>query len=252
MMVRADLLKLYRRRALMAWSAALFLGAQLAFYGYGEARHLAAPGRYGSAGGSHGLANAIMLLSYLGGVGAVMIGTAAGGADAASGVLRDLVSTGRSRTLLFAVRLPAALLVTLAFAMPGAAVAVLGAQALSGPGTGAVSTAVAVQAGLAACLALAVTAVLAVGLASVVSSQSIAIGLLLGWNLALSRVLEHVVSLGAVRQLLPEAATARFVPASVGGVPVVAMSAGVAVAVLVLWTAVFCLAGAWRTARRDV
>jgi len=122
-MIRADLLKLRRRRALMAWSGLLFVGAQLLFYGYGAVRHASDAAHFGPAGGTHGLANAIMLVSYLGGVAAVMIGTAAGGGDAAAGVLRDLVSLGRSRLALFAVRLPAALLVVLAFIIPALAVA---------------------------------------------------------------------------------------------------------------------------------
>ena len=111
-MTAAELLKLYRRRALMAWSVALFVGAQLLYYGLGGSstpptRRTTAP-----AGGAHGLANAMMLVSYLGGVAAVMIGTAAGGGDTAAGVFRDLASTGRSRMALFAVRVPAALVVT--------------------------------------------------------------------------------------------------------------------------------------------
>ncbi|MEU2778408.1 hypothetical protein ABZ646_37390 [Streptomyces sp. NPDC007162] len=40
-MIGADLLKLYRRRSLMVWSAVLFVGAQLLFYGVGAARHAA-------------------------------------------------------------------------------------------------------------------------------------------------------------------------------------------------------------------
>ena len=133
-MIQADLLKLHRRRALMAWSGLLFVGAQLLFYGLGRVRHASDPAHYGPAGGAHGLANAMMLVSYLGGVAAVMIGTAAGGGDAAAGVFRDLVSTGRSRLALFAVRLPAALLVVLAFAIPAVAVATVGAVVLAAAG----------------------------------------------------------------------------------------------------------------------
>ena len=78
----------------MAWSAILFVGAPLLFYGLGAVRHAADPAHYPPAGGTHGLANAIMLISYLGGVAAVLIGTAAGGGDAAAGVLRDLFGYG--------------------------------------------------------------------------------------------------------------------------------------------------------------
>jgi hypothetical protein len=47
------------------------------------------------------------VLTVLAGVTAILIGTTAGAADVGSGVFRDLVATGRSRTALFAARIPA-------------------------------------------------------------------------------------------------------------------------------------------------
>ena len=249
-MIRADLLKLYRRRALMAWSAVLFAGAQLVFYGLEAVRHISDPARNPPAGGARGLADAMMLLSYLGGVAAVMIGTAAGGGDGAAGVLRDLFSSGRSRLELFSVRVPAALLVGLAFTLLAFAIAAGGAVALAGPG-GAPAADVLVMSGVAVAASLTVTTVLAVGLSSLLSSRSIAVGLLLCWNLAVSRVLEHATSFGWLRELLPNAASDRLVPISVGGGYTVAMSVATAVAVLVGWAALAFAAGAWRTIHRD-
>ncbi len=52
---------------------------------------------------------------FFGALAAILIGTEAGTADQSSGVFRDLVATGRSRLPLFSVRLPAAIIVTLAF-----------------------------------------------------------------------------------------------------------------------------------------
>jgi len=249
-MIRADLLKLYRRRALMIWSAVLFVGAQLLYYGFEGARHGIDPAHYGPAGGARGLANAMMLVTELGGVAAVIVGTAAGGGDVAAGVFRDLVSTGRSRLSLFAVRLPAALVVTWAFAIPAVVVATVGAVVLAGggaaPGAGAL-----VQCGLAAIVSVGVAAVLAVGLSSLLSSRSIAIGLLLCWNLALARALEHATGFGQIRELLPNAAGERLAPTLAGGSYTVPMSVATAVIVLLAWAAVAALAGAWRTVRRD-
>jgi hypothetical protein len=250
-MIQADVLKLRRRRALMAWSGLLFVGGPLLFFGYGAVRHASDPAHFGPAGGTNGLANAIMLVSYLGGVAAVMIGTAAGGGDAAAGVLRDLVSSGRSRLALFAVRLLAALLVVLAFTIPAAAAATAGAVELAGKGTPPTMGELAASA-LAATVAMAVTTLLAVGLSSLLTSRSIAIGLLLCWNLAASRVLEHATSLGQLRQMLPNAADERLVPVTVGGPYTVSMPVAVAVAVLAAWVVAAGVAGAWRTARRDV
>lgn len=249
-MIRADLLKLRRRRALMAWSALLFIGAQLLFFGYGAVRRASDPAHFGPAGGTHGLVNALMLVSYLGGVAAVMIGTAAGGGDAAAGVLRDLVSSGRSRLALFAVRLPAALLLVLAFTVVAVVVATAGAVLLAGQGPAPTTGDLAASA-LAAAVSMAVTTVLAVGLSSLLSSRSIAIGLLLCWNLALSRVLEHATSLGQLRELLPNAAGERLVPTAIGGAYTVSMPVATAVAVLAAWVIAACVAGGWRTVRRD-
>jgi len=249
-MVRADLLKLYRRRALMAWSAGLFIGPELLYYGLEAVRHATDPAHYAPAGGPRGLANAIMFVTYLGGVAAVMIGTAAGGGDAANGVLRDLFSSGRSRLALFASRLPAALLTTLAFSIPAAAVATAGAVMLAAPHGAPTASALAAS-GLAVTVALLVTTVLAVGLSSLLSSRSLAIGLLLCWNLAASRVLEHATSFGSLRELLPNAAVERLLPVSVGGTYTVPMTITTAVAVLLGWAVLAFAAGAWRTIRQE-
>ncbi|MCW2916259.1 MAG: transporter permease [Actinomycetia bacterium] len=249
-MTAADLLKLYRRRALMAWSVALFVGGQIAFYGLGALQHAADPAHHAPAGGPRGLANAMMLVSYLGGVAAVMIGTAAGGGDTAAGVFRDLASTGRSRIALFAVRVPAALVVTGLFAVLAFIVTATGAVVFAGAGS-APSAAVLAQCGLAVAVTIGVTTVLAVGLSSVLSSRSITIGLLLCWNLALGRVLEHATGLGSLREVLSIAAGDRLVPVSVGGAYVVPMPVTTAALVLLVWAALAVVAGAWQTTRRD-
>jgi hypothetical protein len=249
-MTAAELLKLYRRRALMAWSVALFVGGQIAFFGLGALQHAADPVHHAPAGGAHGLANAMMLVSYLGGVAAVMIGTAAGGGDTAAGVFRDLASTGRSRIALFAVRVPAALAVTGLLAIVSFAITVTGVVVFAGAGP-APSAAVLAQCGLAVAVTIGITTVLAVGLASLLSSRSITIGLLLCWTLALGRVLEHATGLGSLREALSIAAEDRLVPVSVGGAYTVPVPVWAAVLVLLVWAALALVAGAWQTARRD-
>src|SRR6202042_2628809 len=62
---------------------------------------------------------------------AMLIGSEAGTADIASGVFRDLVATGRSRTVLFLVRAPAAVLVTLALTLTGFLIAIAGSFLLA-------------------------------------------------------------------------------------------------------------------------
>ena len=249
-MTAAELLKLCRRRALMAWSVALFVGGQIVFFGLGAIQHAADPVHHAPAGGPHGLANAMMLTSYLGGVAAVLIGTAAGGGDTAAGVFRDLASTGRSRIVLFAVRVPAALVVTGVLTAASFAVTAIGAVVLAGAGP-APAAAVLAQCGVAVAVTIGITTVLAVGLSSVLSSRSITTGLLLCWILAVARMMEHATGLGSLRESLSSVAEDRLVPVSVGGAYVVPMPVWTAVLVLFVWAALALLAGAWRTARRD-
>ena len=63
---------------------------------------------------------------------AILIGAEAGTADRASGVFRDLVVTGRSRLALFAVRVPAAILVTYALLAVAYALALIGTFVFAG------------------------------------------------------------------------------------------------------------------------
>jgi hypothetical protein len=247
-MIGAELLKL-RRRSLIAWTATLTLGVSGGLVGYNAVRHHMDPGRYGPAGGTTNLGHAMQLLAYLGTVAAVLIGTTAGGQDQASGVFRDLVTTGRPRVTLFAVRVPAALVVYLAWFLPAFAVSAVASVALAGP-LQAPPTRMLVQYGLGVGLSTTLDVVLAVGLAAAVGSRSIAIGVLLGWELALTRLLEHMTTFGAARQLLSSTAIDRILPA-MGEPRAVPTTLLTAVLVLTGWAAAVTAAGAWRTATRD-
>ena len=91
---------------------------------------------------------------------------------------------------------------------------------------------------------------LALGFAAVVGSRATAVGVLLGWQLAVSPLLLSIDQLGVLRQLVPRAAELRLQP--FGTDPLgFAMTAGVAVIVLVAWTAVLLAAGARRTVRLE-
>lgn len=248
-LIRADMLKLWRRRSLMAWTAVLTLGTTAAFDGFDLISHAADPVRYGAAGGLPNLNHAMLLLTYLGTVAAVLVGTTAGGQDVATGVFRDLASTGTSRVALFAARLPAALAVYLAWFVPAFAVAAATAMLAAAPG-GAPPVGVLVQYGAGVGLSTVLDVTLAVGLAAALSSRSITIGILLVWELALSRLAEHVSALGAVRQLMPAAAIDRILPA-LGQPRLVPMPVTAAVAVLVAWSALAAVAGAFVTLKRD-
>jgi hypothetical protein len=247
-MIGAELLKL-RRRSLIAWTAALTVGVSVALVGYDAFRHHTDPARYGPAGGVANLGHAMQLLAYLGTVAAVLIGTTAGGQDQASGVFRDLVTTGRPRITLFAVRVPAAVLFYLAGFLPAFAVSAAASVALAGP-LPAPPSRMLVEYALGVGLSTTLDVVLAVGLTAAVGSRSVAIGVLLGWELALTRLLEHMTTFGAARQLLSSAAIDRILPA-MDQPRVVPMTLWSAALVLLGWAIAVTTAGAWRTATRD-
>ena len=247
-MINAELLKL-RRRSLIAWTGALTLGGSSLFLAVNVWRHHSDPGHFGPAGGMVNLSHAMQILAYLSTVAAVLVGTTAGGQDQASGVLRDLVSTGTARPKLFAVRVPAALMFYLVWFIPAFAVPVVASRVLAS-GLPAPTGGMLIQYGLGVGLSTTLDVVLAVGLSALLGSRSVAIGVLLGWELAFSRLLEHMSSLGAVRQLLASSAIDRILPA-MGAPRVVPMSVLVAALVLIGWAVVVAAAGAWKTVTRD-
>jgi hypothetical protein len=110
-LIRAEFLKLTRRRPLMSAAAALTAGAVMASY---LVRADVLPG----AG------YALM---------AILLGVTAGAADVAAGVFRGLVTTGRSPVALFLARIPAGLTLSAGFTLAGYLVAVAGSALLAGP-----------------------------------------------------------------------------------------------------------------------
>ena len=110
-LIRAEFLKLTRRRPLMSAAAALTAGAVMASY---LVRADVLPG----AG------YALM---------AILLGVTAGAADVAAGVFRGLVTTGRSPVALFLARIPAGLALSAGFTLAGYLVAVAGSALLAGP-----------------------------------------------------------------------------------------------------------------------
>lgn len=247
-LVRAEMLKLVRRRGLMAWCALLTVGAVIVAYAVMLALHAASPQRHGPAGGTHNLENAMAMLSGLGAVGALLLGTAAGSQDASAGVFRDLVVTGRPRTTLFAVRAPAALLTLAPLFLGAFGLAVAGCYAFAGhhptPPAHAIGDLLAWSGSI-----VLVDLALAVGLTAFMSSR-VAVGVLLAWTAIAARILLQVDSLGRARQAIDVAAAEHFAPLHAVA-PRLAISGGVAAVVLVVWAVVPLAAGRWWTARAD-
>jgi hypothetical protein len=201
-----------------------------------------------------------MLALYFGSFAAMLIGATAGTLDLTSGVFRDLAATGRSRPALFAVRLPAALVVALTLNAAGFVVTVAGTLACGGdrPGVGLFLR----YAGWVA-LATTVVTLICVALASLTGSRSLTLTAAIGWQTAASPLLFGAEFLGSLRQGLLSVALShvrpgpavgtRDLPGSSNALPglVLPMSTAVALLVLLAWVVLPIVAGARRVQTQD-
>jgi len=253
-LVGAELLKLRKRRGLVAITACLTVGAALMVYGVLAILHAANPAHHGPAGGVTNLGHGLFVLSILGSVAATIVGATAGAGDLAAGVFRELVVTGRSRRALFRSRIPGGLAFLLAFVAIGYALAAVASVVFAGS-LAAPSTGLLASAGAWLLLSCAFWFALALGVASLVGSRSMTIGGMLAFRLAVSPILLSIGALGVGRELVPGAAVERLAPHAVreftrqsGPIP---MSLSAGELVLLVWAAVALAFGAWRTVTRD-
>jgi hypothetical protein len=248
-LVAAEVLKIVRRRGTMIWCALLTIGSVVIANGVLVILHAANSSRHGPAGGIDNFRHVMLLMTGLANVSAILIGSAAGTQDATSGVLRDLVVTGRPRKTLYRVRYPGALISFLPLLAIGFGLTVLGAFAFAGH----LATPSGSMVGRYAAYALAITAVdvgLAIGLASFASSR-VVVGVLIAWNAIVSHLLIAIGSLGGARKFIDVAAAEHLLPRVDQDRPI-AMSTVTALLVMLGWIAVFQRAGQWWTDRRDI
>jgi hypothetical protein len=170
----------------------------------------------------------------------IMVGSSLGTSDESSGVFRELVATGRPRLELFAARVPAGLVLVQLAAMAGYVVLAAGGEGLV----------LAYAAWLA--LVAAVSFALSLGVASLVGSAAQSNAILLALWLVVTPLVQSAESLEWLRDGLVITGLDRLMPASLNeGEPFHWLSLGGAIAVLLAWTVVPLLAGAWRTMTRD-
>jgi hypothetical protein len=251
-LVRAEVLKLRKRRGLVSTVTAMTIGAAVVLYGVLVALHAANPSHHGPAGGVTNLGHGVFILGALGTVATIIVGASAGADDLNAGVFRELVVTGRSRWSLFWARIPGGLsfllpFVAIAYALAaGASVGFAGS--LSAP-----STTLLVESGLFLLGEVALGFVLALGLASLLGSRAQTVGILLAFRLALTPLILSITFLGTSREAIFGAAFDRLSPHAIldSGRPQVGMSLAAAIVVLALWTVIPLAVGAWRTATRD-
>ena len=254
MMLRAEILKLRRLRGPMAVAVLLTVGSVAAYFLAVTVRD--SPDR----GGPQGLMNGATLLGlYFGAFAATLVGAEAGALDRASGVLRDLVATGRPRTELMLVRIPAAFAVALTLNLGALGLAVLAAVTLHGdrpmPSLGLVLQTLAWVT-----TATLATTGLALAVSSLTGSRSITLTGVIAWQTVATTMLYAVPSLGRMREGLFMVALTRLRPGpptgshdrpgSLNALPGLPLPMPFAVAVLVTlaWT-VIPLAIAVRRAR---
>ena len=100
-LVRAEFLKLRKRRGLAAAATVLTLAPIVVGFVVLTIMHAVDPEKYGPAGGFENLQGSLELLTQIGIVAATLVGATAGAGDRGAGVFRELVVTGRSRLQLF-------------------------------------------------------------------------------------------------------------------------------------------------------
>lgn len=253
-LVSADVLKLRRRRGLVAVVSLLTVGALVLANTIIELLHVSDPAKHGPAGGVTMLGHLSFTIGALGVVAAAIVGATAGSGDLDSGVYRDLVVTGRARLALFASRIPAGLLFLLPFVAAAYALEAGASVVFSGSHPNPSTYLLAVT-GLWVVVKVTFYYLLAVGLACLLGSRSYTIGILLAWTMAITPLLASISALGGVRDGVPGVALDSLMPAALGDSarqgPVIAMSVVAGGAILVAWIAATLTAGAVRDTRRD-
>jgi ABC-type transport system involved in multi-copper enzyme maturation permease subunit len=246
-LIRAEVLKLRRRRGMLAIAVGITVGIVALAFGVSAVQHASNPGKYGPAGGAASFKDAIDIMLLLTIVAGAIVGSTAGAQDIESGVFRDLAATGRSRIALFGARVAGAWAVVLPIAAVTAAAA--GGASVALAGSLAAPTTDALVAGTAALLATAaMSSAVAVGLAALLGSRGPVIAIVLAFNLAIAQMLMGISFLGDVREAIPTVALGRIAN-SPGDIH---MTLGAAIAVVVAWIAAAFAAGAWRTKTREI
>lgn len=246
-MISAEFLKLRKRRGVFWWSLVLAAGSMVVAYAVMVGLHIANPGKYGPAGGADNFGKAIDGLTGLAGIASMMIGASAGAGDLGSGVFRDMVSTGRSRVSLFLVRVPGALMLQVPMVLGGFAIATIGCFAFAG-GLPTPDAGTLLHYALYLLASTTFDVVFALGIAALIGSRATTVGVVLGWEVIGSHLLQSFGFLGNIRDAINQVAIEQLRP---GGSPDLTMPLAVALLVLAIWVALLLTAGAWRTRTID-
>jgi ABC-type transport system involved in multi-copper enzyme maturation permease subunit len=246
-LIRADVLKLQRRRGMVGVVGFLVFASVAIYYGVGLVLHATDASRP-LMGGVDTFDTAMGVLTLLASVAGAIIGATAGGADIESGVFRDLVATGRSRTALFFSRVPAAWILTLGMLAIAVAAAAVLAVALPGDVPDPSLTDI-LRGGLSVLTAGALTAAVCVGLAALTGSRGPVMGIALAFQLGVAPLLAQLDVLGDARLAIPAVAISRLDGAD--GI-VAALPLAGAIGIILAWAAAGLGGGLWRTRTQEI
>ena len=212
----------------------------VALFVFGSSPPTSAPGSSSTSRGDFETATGILTL--IAAVAGAIIGATAGGADIESGVFRDLVATGRSRTALFFSRVPAAWILTLGML----AVAVVASPRCSRRRPGGRDRARRARSVL---VSGALTAAVCVGLAALTGTRGPVMGIALAFQLGVAPLLAQLDVLGDARLAIPAVAISRLDGAEgiVASLPLLG-----AIGIILAWAAAGLGGGLWRTRTQEI
>ena len=198
-MLRAETKKLTRRKGVMAFTVIGTIGLIVITFAILEIFHLSNSVKYTSIGGISGFQKLVVILGSVTIIPASILGTTAGSQDMESGVIRDMIVTGRSRTTLYLLRLKSAALVWL---VPLVIAYLVGLAVVFGlAGGNPLPSRNQVIGGAVFCIGVSLVYVLtAAGLASLFGTRGPAIAIMIGWTFVIESILVNVTALGPLRE----------------------------------------------------
>jgi hypothetical protein len=248
-LVRMDMLKLVRRRGLIAIVLVIAVVPLSVFFAVNAARHGADPSHVAPAGGAGPFGKSSDFLGgSLGFVIAAMLGVTAGAGDAELGVLRDLVATGRSRVALFASRSVAAVPITVGVLAVGLVLDTACSVVLAGSAH-VPSLSDIVRRDVAVLGFGASVTVFSAGVSTFARSRGPMMVSLITFGVLISQLLLPATILGNLRAVLPLAEFERMAGTTTTGLR---FSVAVAIAAPVAWAATALAAGSWWARRVEV
>ena len=200
-LIRADVLKLVKRRGLMIAAVSLVVGLPLVVLLVAAIGRSLAPDTFGEYGGAEGYEVLSGVMGFTMFVTTILLGGVAGSADESRGVFRDLAATGVSRARLALARIPAVVVVIGVLVAISFAVAIAVGSIASGsepmPSSGAIA-----RDGVNLLVAIVVYAALAVGLSALTGSLAISLTVLFTWFIIIEPIVASLSFLGDARRVL--------------------------------------------------